>query len=53
MCVARSGGEGCVVGFKIEACRSALQGRKVFGKAGVEQYWDEARAVRFVKSHET
>ena len=41
--------KGVFVGFKLEVCRSALQGRKVFGKAGVEQYWDIARAVQFVK----
>ena len=41
--------KGVFVGFKLEVCRSALQGRKVFGKAGVEQYWDVARAVQFVK----
>ena len=44
--------KGAFMGFKLEVCRSALQGRKVFGKAGVEQYWDVARAVQFVKPQE-
>ena len=44
--------KGVFTGFKLEVCRSALQGRKAFGKAGVEQYWDVARAVQFVKPSE-